>query len=372
MREWIPKNWRAYVIWAALVGAISIAAAFGLWPGGAPLPPLPEPEFLGTPPNGWVPDPQAVKELQATLEFKVFADTPAGQSDDPLPNDVFLWNSYEKLFGKPPPSKNQSSIGSCVSFGTNNAVARTLATQIVLAKGGADEFQDFSEEVTYGGSRVQVGGGKLGNSDGSVGAWAAQFVQKWGIVARQKYPSADLTTYSVQTCRTFGSKGVPADLQTVAKEHPIKDITLVKTWADAKRSLASGYGIAICSGVGFDGNRDANGVKAPRGSWGHCMCLDGYHVEGGKEYGHIENSWGPRPGEGPVGWGSPPDSGFWADSATVGKMLAAGDSWAFSAVRGWPTREINWFALAHPMPRLRGIDLPKFASAKEINHAMPF
>jgi hypothetical protein len=370
MKDYIPKNWKEYVVWLILISAIAILFAFGLWPkdGPVPLPPVPIFEPSDSP-DGWTPNPDEVKAVAATLKFKVFGDTPAGKSDDPLPQAVYLWQSYAKLFGQPPPSKNQGQIGSCVSFGTNNAVARTLATQIVFANGGADEFQDIAEEVTYGGSRVQVGGGKL-RGDGSVGAWAAQFVQKWGVVARAKQGAYDLTTYSVATCRTFGDKGVPAELQTVAKDHPIKDITQVTLWDSAKKALASGYGIAICSGVGFEGTRDGNGVKVAKGSWGHCMCLDGYHIEGGKEYGHIENSWGPRPNEGPVGWGNPPDSGFWADSATIQKMLSQNDSWAFSAVRGWPSRKIDWFAINQP--RRPGLEFPRFAHRKEVGYAMSF
>lgn len=364
----IPKNWKDYLIWLLVCTLIAILGALGFWPRELPLPPVPVPIF--TPGEmGWVNNPDEVWDVQKTLEFRVFSDTPAGKSQEPIPNHMYLWDAYRKLFKTLPPSKNQANIGSCVSFGTNNAVARTLAMQIIISGGGADEFKDIVEEVTYGGSRVQVGGGKL-RGDGSVGAWAAQFVQKWGVVERGQHGQYDLRVYSVDTCRKFGNSGVPAELQTLAKAHPVRDITLIKTWDEAKKALASGYAIAVCSGVGFEGNRDANGVKSPRGSWAHCMCLDGYHIEGGKEYGHIENSWGPRPNEGPVGWGSPPDSGFWTDSATISRMLRENDSWAFSAVKGWPRRELDWFvqdrrvndAIAHVSPGRLPLYLHRFSA----------
>src|SRR6185369_223434 len=360
----IPKNWKAYLIWFGVTTLAGILAALGFWPKDIPLPPIPEPIFEPGE-MGWIPNPEAVDDVKRFLEFKVFSDTPAYKSQDPIPDKVYLWESYKKLFKANPPSKNQGQIGSCVSFGTNNAVARTLATQIVLTNGGADEYKDIVEEVTYGGSRVQIGGGIRG--DGSVGAWAAQFVQKWGVVARGKYDSYDLTVYSVATCRKFGDKpGPPEALLTIAKEHPVKDITQVNTWAEAKKAIASGYAIAICSNVGFEGNRDSNGVKPPRGSWAHCMCLDGYHIEGGKEYGHIENSWGPRPNEGPVGFGNPPDSGFWTDSGTIQRILGQKDSWAFSAVKGWPRRELDWFVNVPRQPN----NFARFALRKEVTYAM--
>lgn len=73
------------------------------------------------------------------------------------------------------------------------------------------------------------------------------------------------------------------------------------------------------------------------------MCLDGYHTEGGEEFGHIVNSWGPSAHTGPVGWGNPGTEGFWAKSSVVNRMLSQGDSWAFSSVKGWPKRDLDWF-----------------------------
>ncbi len=351
IKSYIPKNWTSIAAWLAGSFIVMALTAYGCIPP-TPVPPPPDPIFVPTEEqaNGWHKDDDAVKAVSDTLAFRVFADTPAGKSDDPLPAQVYLWQSYSKLFGTGPPSRDQGAIGSCVGNGTSTAIDRSLATQIVLNGGSKEEFRITSAEVNYGGGRVQIGGGRLGRSDGSVGSWSAQFAQKWGVVGQEKYPGYDLTTYSVSTCRTFGSSGVPAALQAVAKEHPVKDITQVKTWAEAKKALASGYAIAVCSGVGFEGKRNANGVKVARGSWAHCMCLDGYATIDGKECGHIENSWGPQPGEGPVGPGDPPTSGFYADASTVGRMLAENDSWAFSAVKGWPGRakELNWFVHVQP------------------------
>lgn len=342
-KKMLPSNWQQLIGWLTVAVLCSVLGWLGYDCCRPPMPPAPFWEHQ----TGWIADPEAVNEIADGLPFKVFSDTPAGQSDDPLPKAVYLWHAYKKIHGTNPPSKNQGAVGSCVSFGTNNAVTRTMAVQIAF-QGAAEEFKDIAEEVTYAGSRVEVGGGKI-RGDGSVGAWAAKFVRDWGVVPREKVGAYDLTTYDVARCRAWGNKGVPEDLEALAKEHPVKEITLVKTWAEAKRSLANGYGIAICSNVGFDGNRDANGVKKPRGNWAHCMCLDGYHVtEDGREFGHIENSWGPRPGEGPVGWGDPPTSGFWAESAVIERMLRAGDSWAFSLLKGFPARRIDWFVLAPP------------------------
>jgi hypothetical protein len=294
---------------------------------------------------GWVPDPAEVKSVAEKLRYKSFRETPAWKEAGDLPDSVFMWKAFGKMpgfEGKLPPAKNQGSIGSCVSFGTNNAISMTLAVEIAL-QGLNYEYKDFAEEVTYGGSRVQIGGGKI-RGDGSNGSWAAQFVQKYGIVARDKYGPYDLTVYSVQTCKQFGDKGCPKDLEPVAQKNPVKDITQVTTWMQAKTALAQGYGIAVCSNQGFQGKRDANGIKKASGSWAHCMALWGYATISGQEVGYIQNSWGEE--DGPVGPGEPNKAGFWADAKTIEQMLKAGDSWAFSAAVGFPSRKIDWLVRA--------------------------
>jgi hypothetical protein len=291
---------------------------------------------------GWVDDPAAVAGVVRAQPFATAAATPAGQvSAEELPKEVCQWHAYRALFGKNPPGKNQASVGSCVSFGTNTAADRTHTSAIVAAGGDKDQFQFFVEEVTYGGSRVEVGGGRI-RGDGSVGAWAAEFVKKWGLLPRGKYDGRDLSRYSESTCREYGSRGVPDDLEPLAREHPVRAVVAVNSWVEAKTLLASGYGIAICSDQGFSMRRDARGVAAPSGEWMHCMALDGYVVTDAGEFGHIENSWSEDAHSGPVGWGDPSSAGFWAESRVINRMLGQGDSWGFSDLVGFPARKLNW------------------------------
>lgn len=287
---------------------------------------------------GWEYLPEEVNNVRMAQPLPTFGLTPANFASD-IPDHVFLWEADRKVLGQVLPPKNQGSVGSCVSFGTNTAIRRTMLTEIML--GEAEEFRDIVEEITYGGSRVEIGGGRI-SGDGSVGAWAAEFVKRWGVVDRAKHGNYDLTTYSESRCREFGRNGVPSDLETIAKRYPVKNVTQVMTWDQAKKALASGYGIAICSNQGFSMRRDAKGICRPSGSWAHCMALDGYFIENGNEYGHIENSWGADAHTGPVGWGEPNTAGFWADAEVIDRMLRQDDSWAFSAVDGFPARKINW------------------------------
>jgi hypothetical protein len=352
LQAFIAKNWKQYLAWALLTAATCAGAYLAGTDWSGP-PPLPNPIFKvptqadadhadngGDYNFGWHKDDDAVKAVQGTLPFQVFGDTPAGQVQA-VPDRFYQWQVWRKHDPRGPPAKNQGNVGSCVSFGTNNAIARTMACQIAL-HAAAEEIKDIAEEVTYAGSRVEIGGGRI-RGDGSVGAWAAQFVQKYGVVSREKHGQYDLSKYDTARCRAWGQSGVPADLEPLAREHPVKDITLVKTLAELKLALSQGYGVAVCSNQGFAMTRDSRGVARASGSWAHCMCIDGYHTEGGQEFYHIENSWGDKSMQGPTGWGDPSGAGFWAEASVVQRMLAAGDTWAFSGVKGFPARESDWF-----------------------------
>lgn len=352
------KWWKVYqplITWVVVVLVGSFSSAVGAIIG-VKLTPVPPPVVIQErvevpvwsesthPETGWVADPDAVVAFSQTLDVKVFSATPAGEVlVRDLPKFVYGWKPYTQLFGRPPPIKNQGDLGSCVSFGTNTAIERTLSGEIVRRNGSKEEHSFFVEEATYGGSRVEVGGGRI-RGDGSVGAWAAEWVVKWGVVPRKQYPEADLTTYSTTRGRDWGRNGVPAWAEAVAKKFPVKSTVQVKDWSEAKKAIAQSYNIAVCSNQGFDRTRDSRGVARPRGSWSHCMCLDGYHTdENGNEFGHITNSWGADYHVGPVGWGEPNSDGFWAESSVIDRMLKQGDSWAFSGVTGFPRRApLDW------------------------------
>lgn len=360
-------RWVDVLRWAIWIGMF-VAAVGGFvlqWKNDGKLPPLPDippppiqqagPSPDGPPSYsmGWTRDDAATEAVADSLTFKTFADTPAGQDDAPLPRAVYLWHAYRKLTGKNPPVRNQNPTGSCVAHGTNRAIERTM--EVAVANGANYELRRFVEEVTYAGSRVNIGKGRI-RGDGSVGAWAAKFVVEYGALPETTVGRYDLTKYDADRCRQWGYNGIPADVMAEAKKYPVGDATRVTTWAGAKKAMANGSAIAVCSDVGFNkpgtmfgfvepAARDANGCCKPNGEWAHCMCIDGYHTDdAGKEWAHVENSWGPNAHTGPVGWGEPNTSGFWTDAATAERMIKQ-EAWTFSAVKGFPKKrvELDWF-----------------------------
>lgn len=309
--------------------------------------------------QGWIEDKDAVAQVVAGLAVKSFGTTEAGLvAEDQLPDHVYTWQHWPKVTGGEIPNKNQGSVGDCTGFGTATAIETTMVGAI--ANGKPERFKRVCEEALYAGARVQIGHNQI-RGDGAVGAWVARYVQQWGITPREPVAGIDLTLYSEARARDWGRTGAPGGVLIDAKEHPVRDITQVLNWGEAKRALASHYGVAVCSNQGFTMTRDSSGVCRPSGQWAHCMALIGYHVEGGREYGFIMNSWGPTAFSGPTGWGNAPAGGFWAESGVIDRMLKQNDSWTFSDVKGFPRKVIDWPVRAKPkQPAFVG---PLFATA---------
>lgn len=290
---------------------------------------------------GWVNDPVAVSEVIAQLPYKSFDETPAFKLfADELPDHCYLWDFAKQVTGKLLPPANQGQVGSCVAFGTARAIEYSICAEIV--NGQNEEYAKLVEEIIYGGSRVEIGGGRLGWGDGSIGAWAASFVKKYGILDRKVYGKYDFTKYNETRCREYGKNGVPNDIEPDVKKHPVKETVLVTNTDQAMKALYQGWGISICSGQGFSMRRDSNGICRASGSWSHCMCVCGWTTIEGKIYFRIDNSWGANAHTGPTGPGEPGPEGFYAAETVVNNMLAEKDSFAFSAVEGFPLRKIRW------------------------------
>ena len=290
---------------------------------------------------GWIRDDAAVAQELKTLSAEglpaTFSETQVWQAADDAPDDVFGWLFVERASGKPYFNKNQKSVGSCVSFGTNTTVEAVEAAEIT--QGDLEDWTSYVEEVTYGGSRVEIGGGTI-RGDGSVGAWAARFLKQYGLVPRGKYGNYDLTAYDESTCRSFGRNGVPSELEDVARKFPVKSYVQVSNAEECWKSVGNLNFVAVCSDVGFEGSRDSDGIIRARGSWGHCMAIIGRAVINGKRYFFIQNSWERMPG--PIGYGNHPIGGFWAAYETVDSMLRQNDSWSFAGVSGFTKKTIDW------------------------------
>ena len=243
------------------------------------------------------------------------------------------------------PTWRQES-GDCVSMGWSNAVAYRMGVQIAQEQRNELLKIPFPPYM-YGISRVQIGKRQLGRGAGSVGAWAAQGSQAYGV-----YPIDQATkdgfVYSGRLADQWGQQGPPQKAIDYADDFRIRTVSQVRSWEDVRDALVHGYPVTIASNVGFDGGSfDEDGKRwlRPRGRWAHQMCVIGVEDRPGRKKGaSILNSWGADAHPKPLN-DEPPGS-FWADAETIQRIVAQGDSWAFSDFDGFPApddpSQIDW------------------------------
>lgn len=289
---------------------------------------------------GWVDDPEAVESVMKELPFPIFGDVWEPIKDTGKGKIVLLYKVIETV-AKTFPMRKQT-IGDCVSQGAAYAVDAIKAVDIYLHKQFEEWIAETATEDIYAGSRVQIGGGRIGGGDGSVGAWAADYITKFGALARQKYGNVDLSVYDGNRARQWGAagRGVPQELIPIAKEHPVQVVSRVDTYEQARDLLANGYAITIASMQGFSNRRDAEGFAKPEGQWAHQMSILAIDDEYKRPGVLVQNSWG-------VWNGGPkrheqPDGSFWVDADVIEKRIfSQGDSWAFSGYEGFKPRKLN-------------------------------
>jgi hypothetical protein len=354
-----PTNWVNFAL--KLLSYLALAAwvvkgvlwISGNGPAPGPMPDLPQQVAPADPDakaTGWINDPAAVERIVREMAVPSFGDTPAGRAvlgDE----DVFLYRNVRKAAGlddRHYPNVDQKQVGCCVGCGHKHGVDVLLANQI--ASGQAAEFKPVSVEVIYGGSRVEIGGGKI-RGDGSVGAWAVKFISTYGVVPMETVGGVDLSTFDPNRARQYGANGVPKAVEAEARKYPVKGTAQVKNWGDVKKAIGQGYPVTICSNRGFTMTRDRDGFASPSGRWDHCMVCIG--VRGGdRPGGFILNSWGDQAHTGGVYPADMPVAGFWADADVIDGMVKQGDSFALSDAVGFPARQLPWFTEARPARRL--------------------
>jgi len=254
---------------------------------------------------------------------------------------IYLWHkTVEQVVGRFP--MNTQTIGDCVSHGAAGAVQTLMCVEIVEKNDPEKWIAEVATEPIYAGSRVEVGRGQLGDGDGSLGSWGAEWVKEWGILLRQKYGQYDLRRYSGAKAKEWGRarNGCPDILEPIAREHPVRTVSLYRSYDEARDGLANGYIPTVASMQGFTTTRDGEGFLRPSGRWPHQM----YFVAADDEYRRpgllCVNSWGNDWVTGPKRHGQPQGS-FWVDADVVDGMAGQGDSWMHSNFDGFPRQKLD-------------------------------
>lgn len=289
---------------------------------------------------GWVNWPKGVEQTLNRCRHPLFSRAAGGLKEDGKGKVVLLYDTVKRVTGQW--WTNNQTIGDCVSHGMAGAVRTLTCVEIALYGEREKWVADVATEPIYAGSRVEVGKGQLGSGDGSLGSWAAEWVRDWGILLRQRYGEYDLTTYSGSKAKEWGMPraGCPDILEPIAREHPVRTISLVTSYEQARDAIANGYPITVASMQGFNTTRDSEGFLSPSGQWAHQMFISAVDDEYKRPGCLIENSWGTSWVNGPTRLNQPPGS-FWVDADVVDGMLRQDDSWAISQFEGFPSQDLD-------------------------------
>lgn len=256
----------------------------------------------------------------------------------PAATSMKLWDFAKKVYGKHLPNYRQE-IGDCVSFGAKNAVEYLSCVQIV--QGTRQQMKLVFPPFIYGTSRHDIGRDRLGNSDGSLGAWAAEAVKRFGILFAD---DEGVPPYGGSVAKKWGSpSGPPKSFYDIAKDNPVKTVAQVRNFSEAASALSNGYPVTVASMQGFSmEGTERNGKlwASPQGSWAHQMCF--IAVDMSDESLFCLNSWGDSL------WSRHPDDappgGFWVAKSTCNRMLSD-DAWAFSQFEGFPAQKLDYLLL---------------------------
>lgn len=76
-------------------------------------------------------------------------------------------------------------------------------------------------ETLFAGSRIAIGRGQLGYSDGSIGAWIAEYVARFGVLERGIYHGTDLSRPREDLAQAWGQPraGVPQIIEVLSHNH---------------------------------------------------------------------------------------------------------------------------------------------------------
>jgi hypothetical protein len=245
---------------------------------------------------------------------------------------TFLYHCCRKALGADTKNYRQE-IGDCVSFGAKNASEYLVCTQIALGN-SLDKFRPVFPPYLYGCGRVFVGH-QTDYSDGSVGSWQAEAVQKYGVLAADE---PNVPAYAGKVAKAWGGgKGPPQEFVELGKKHPVKSAAKVNSWSDLVAAITNGYPCTVASNQGFQMEAGSDGFHSPHGSWAHQMCIMGVDDSYKTPYALILNSWGDVHGhlkdfdtqeDLPVGV-------LRVRSDTIERMIKQDDTFAFS--------HLDWF-----------------------------
>ena len=280
---------------------------------------------------GWINNPEAVDEIES--EVGVFGSAASSLKDSGKGKIVCLHENFTKI-GEPFAYLNQGRVGSCVSCSTAIQVDTLKAAEIANGERELYVAQTCAEALYYG-ARVVIGKNRI-RGDGAVNAYQVKYIAEYGTLARIKYGNLDLTEYSEDRCRKWGSNsGFPKTLEAISKEHLVLSYARVKSWEELRDSIANGFPVCVGSPYGFSSETDDEGFCKQNTSWNHSMTYIAVDDNSSRKGGLLCNSWPRNYLKIRKRKLNQPDGTFWVDADMVDKHMANGDAWSISGFQGF-------------------------------------
>jgi hypothetical protein len=254
---------------------------------------------------------------------------------------MFLWDIVRKVLGKDTQNYPQE-IGDCVSFGAKNATEYLTCCEILIG-GEREKFRNVFPPYYYGTGRLYVGGGRMGNEDGSLGSWMAEAVMKYGtLFADEK----DVPRYAGSVAKSWGGPNGRSSVdkwKPTAEKFKVKSAAKINSWAELVAAIVNGYPCTVASNQGFAMTPDSNGFHAAQGNWSHQMCIVGVDEEHATPHAYIINNWGDVHGQLKSFYdNSPLPVGLIrAKKSAIERMIAADETFAYSQFDGFPEQDLD-------------------------------
>lgn len=250
-----------------------------------------------------------IVRMQASGQQPLFGDVPQLRGTwDRLKargvKAVLLPQLMDKYFpGRPADFQNGSpgtrpapDEGTCVGRGTYRACMLSYL-HAIDSRQIVGRPVVIAYEPIYAGSRTVIGGGRL-RGGGSVGAWAAEWVSRYGCVSRHKCGSLSLEDTPIgrtDLAAKWGRNGVPISVMQTGANHRF-DAHFAENVDQQLDCLAAGFAGAFCRSR-LNGKRDQYGMSRPAGQGNHCEAVVGVFVgHNGEDAILMRQSWKDAPG----------------------------------------------------------------------------
>lgn len=272
----------------------------------------------------------------------IYSGLPAGLVSSAEGRKAFLFQVVRKVLGQDTKNYPQQ-IGDCVSFGAKNAIEYLMCCEKLL-KGDREKFRYVFPPYLYGTGRVYIGRGQIGYEDGSLGTWMAEAVIKYGTIPADE---EGVPAYAGNVAKAWGAPNGATYLnkwKPIGEQHPVRSAAKINNWSELVAAIVNGYPCTVASNQGFTMSPDSRGFHRPSGNWAHQMCIIGVDDEHPEPYAIILNSWGDVHGRLKSFYDSNeslPVGVLRAPKSAIQSMIAAGETFAYSNLDGFPEQSID-------------------------------